>query len=220
MKIATAIKVTLLVLASTTSCNRDFKATAIYVANLDTMWADDRSYWEIKQPFEENGRTVLYRSHAFLENADDNELSFYLLPRGTADYYICRRRMQSITAEEFTGVSAELDTSSVHVSSANTPRHWYPVRKYRGKFYVYQDANYGIYLSNDGFITAYGDFCTYKLKNVEKLADAAMISYWNRRPPQIWNLLTKKKDCSAFTAMILIWVIISPSTNMLRTMTL
>lgn len=198
MKIATSLNVTLLLLAAITSCNKGFNATATDDTNRDTIWADDRSYWEIKQPFEENGRTVLYRSHVILENADDNELSYYMLPRETADYDSCRRRMQSITAGEFTGVSAELDTSSVLVPSGNTPIHWYPVRKYRGNFYVYQDANYGIYLSNDLFITAYWDFCTYKLKNVEKLADGSYDFLLEKEITAKMELVDKEKGLFRF----------------------
>ena len=56
----------------------------------DTLWADGRGYWEIKTPYEENGRTVLYRSCVFAGQEDGSvneiELSYYLLRRGTPAY--------------------------------------------------------------------------------------------------------------------------------------
>ena len=40
----------------------DISSESVPEKSLDTLWSGDRSHWEIKQQYEENGRTVLYRS--------------------------------------------------------------------------------------------------------------------------------------------------------------
>ncbi|MBP5396431.1 MAG: hypothetical protein J6Y34_05530 [Bacteroidales bacterium] len=143
--------------------------------NLDTIWAEDRSYWEIKGPFEEKGRTVLYRS-CYMPEPDGSQqetLSYYLFRRKSAGYDSCLREMQSVTAKHFTDEMAESGMVFTDVPIGNTPRHWYPVRKHQGKYYLYKENFCGIYLTDGALISACGDFWGYPLKSVEMLADGS-----------------------------------------------
>ena len=50
----------------------DISSESVPEKSLDTLWSGDRSHWEIKQQYEENGRTVLYRSCTFGDMEDDD----------------------------------------------------------------------------------------------------------------------------------------------------
>ena len=143
--------------------------------HLDTIWAKDHSYWIIKGPFEENGRIVLYRSCNMVEpdGSQQEILSYYLFRRKSADYDSCLREMQSVTAKHFTDEMAESGMVFTDVPIGNTPRHWYPVRKHQGKYYLYKENVCGIYLTDGALVSACGDFWCYKLKRVEMLADGS-----------------------------------------------
>lgn len=148
----------------------------IFKTNVDTLWADDHGYWEIKEPFEENGRTVLYRSCSFEGqidgSVDEIELSYYLLRRGTEAYDSILSMMQSITAKDYTEGFEEgtgVVFSSIHMG--DVPRHWYSVCKYKGEYYLYQDGGCGLYLSDGAIVPVCGDFYPYQLKRVVQMAD-------------------------------------------------
>ena len=145
----------------------------------DTLWGDDRGYWEIKTPYEENERTVLYRSCVFAGQEDGSvneiELSYYLLRRGTSAYDSSLNIMQSINAKHHldemasSGWVYEPNTTAID----NMPQHWYPVRKYEGAYYLYKEGGCGIYFADGFFITAWGDYWAYRLKSVDVLSDGS-----------------------------------------------
>ncbi len=165
----------------TTACKSGTANSApidiISETNVDTLWADDRGYWEIKKPFMEKGRTVLYKSCVLAGKEDgiDNEieLSYYLMRRGTTAYDSSLNMMQSITARDYTDNLATMDVVFSPVRLNDTPRHWYPVCKYNGEYYLYQEGRCGLYLSDGAIIPACGDFYPYQLKKVEMLPDGS-----------------------------------------------
>lgn len=138
---------------------------------IDTLWADDHSYWEIKEPFRKDGKTVLYRSCAYAEDGSEDEivLSYYLWMRGTKAYDSVLRNMQSLTANHFTELLANSGITFRHVPLGDTPRHWYPVQRHQGKPYLYHYGNCGIFLSEGAIIPSCGDFYGYQLEGVESL---------------------------------------------------
>lgn len=147
-------------------------------ANVDTLWADDRGYWEIKTPFEEKGRTVLYRSCVLADQTDgivnEIELSYYLLRRGTTAYDSSLNMMQSITAEDYTvGFEETSGGAFSPIQMGDIPRHWYPVCRYKGEYYLYQEGRCGLYLSDGAIVPVCGDFYPYQLKNVGMLPDGS-----------------------------------------------
>lgn len=162
---------------SGTANNVGFIASATTATNPDTLWADDYSYWEIKNPFSDNGKTVLYRSCVHEEQMDgsSNEivLSYYLRTRGTMAYDSTLHKIQSIFGDQFTDKLAESGETLNHVSLGETPRHWYPVRRYKGKNYLYYINGCGLYLTEEAIIFACGDFWSYQLKGVEELSDGS-----------------------------------------------
>lgn len=176
MKKALMVCAAMVVLADMAAC-KGGKVTESIADTLidknDTPWADDHGYWEIKEPFNEDRKTVLYRSCVYSgqEDGSDNEivLSYYLWTRGTMAYDSILQKMQSITANHFTDYLENSGITFRHVPLGDTPRHWYPVRRYQGKYYLYYDANCGIYLSEGAIIPSCGDFYGYQLEDVEKL---------------------------------------------------
>ena len=145
----------------------------------DTLWADGRGYWEIKTPYEENGRTVLYRSCVFAGQEDGSvneiELSYYLLRRGTPAYDSSLNMMQSISAKHYVDEMASSGWvfEPNHTAVGNMPQHWYPVRKYKGAYYLYQEGGCGIYFTDGVFIPACGDYSAYRLKSVDVISDGS-----------------------------------------------
>ena len=141
----------------------------------DTLWADDHGYWEIKEPFNEEGKTVLYRScvYAGQEDGSNNEivLSYYLWTRGTIAYDSTLQKMQSVAANHFIDYLENSGITFRHIQLGDTPRHWYPVRRYQGKYYLYYDVNCGVFLSEGAIIPSCGDFYGYQLEDVEKLSN-------------------------------------------------
>lgn len=182
MKKMLLLSAALLALGMMTACKNGASGEAVAEGSQDTindtLWADDHGYWEIKTPFEEEGRTVLYRSCVLAGQEDgiDNEieLSYYLLHRGTAAYDSSLRMMQAITSKDYTEGFVEasgMAFSPIHVG--DVPRHWYPVCKYKGEYYLYQECACGLYLSDGAIIPSCGDFYPYQLKSVEALPDGS-----------------------------------------------
>lgn len=163
-------------LAAMTACKRGAVTDNIADTSTnrnDTLWSGDHDYWEIKEPFCEEGQTVLYRSCVYAEQEDGSTdeivLSYYLWTRGTMAYDSILQYMQYVTANPFTKYLANSGITFRHVPLGDTPRHWYPVRHYQGKPYLYYDGHCGVYLSEGAIIPCCGDFYGYQLKDVEKL---------------------------------------------------
>ena len=155
----------------------DISSESVPEKSLDTLWSGDRSYWEIKQQYEENGRTVLYRSCTFGDMEDDDIeesiLSYYLLSRGTAAYNNCLRTMQTGSAADCPEMLEESD-DMIPVRLGDMPRRWYTVRKYHGKPYLFRECVFsGKYLSDVAFVETGCDCWSYTLKGVEKTADGS-----------------------------------------------
>jgi len=58
-----------ILLATTITCMIGINVSAQSVAGgkqVDTLWDNSNSYWEIKEPFDEDNRRVLYRSCAYV----------------------------------------------------------------------------------------------------------------------------------------------------------
>lgn len=179
MKNSFMVCASLLAIGIMTACksgSSDNITDTIPETKVDTLWANDHDYWEIKEPFDENGRTVLYRSCAFARQMDGSvneiELSYYLLRRGTEAYDSILSMMQSITAKDYTeGFEEGTGVAFSPIRMGDVPRHWYSVCKYKGEYYLYREGGCGLYLSDGAIIPVCGDFYPYQLKSVVRLDD-------------------------------------------------
>lgn len=143
----------------------------------DTLWDNSHSYWEIKEPFDENNRRVLYRSCAYVEepngNANEIELSYYLCPQGCRQYDSILRCMKTATVKKFLDEVSMSDSAFHSITLGNVPRHWFPIRYYKGKPYIIYAMGNVLLISEKVVIPYFGDFWIYQIKGAEVLNDGS-----------------------------------------------
>lgn len=163
---------------------------------VDTLWDNSHSYWEIKEPFDENNRRVLYRSCAYVEepngNVNEIELSYYLCQQESREYDSILRCMKTATVKKFLD-EVSMSNSAFHsITLGNVPRHWFPIRYYKGKPYIIYDKGNNLLISEKVVIPYFGDFWIYQIKGAEKLNDGSyQIVYSNNNTVDTFTMELK-----------------------------
>ena len=136
----------------------------------DTLWIDSLD-WEIKEPFEEEGRKVLYRSCAHIEESNDEKyieeiVSYYLFPRNSRLYDSV---INGLHSEIRPHLEKFIDDTIQSIDLGDIPRNWYIIKRYRGNPYVFSKTSCGIYVYEKAIMATFGDLWPYPIKSAEQL---------------------------------------------------
>ena len=97
--------------------------------------------------FVENGITYLYREYCFHQGTEPMicTSSYYIVPHKHADHPDRLQKLfyhwedSSTEVTEYSNVLLERGITLVHNDLGDLPRYWYPVCKYKGKYYLSMD---------------------------------------------------------------------------------
>lgn len=136
----------------------------------DTLWIDSLD-WEIKEPFEEKGRKVLYRSCAHIGESNDEKyieevVSYYLFPRNSRLYDSV---INGLHSEIRPHLEKFIDDTIQSIDLGDIPRNWYIIKRYRGNPYVFSETSCGIYVYEKAIMATFGDLWPYPIKSAEQL---------------------------------------------------
>ena len=100
--------------------------------------------------FVENGTTYLYREYCFHQGTEPMicTSSYYIVPHKHADHPDRLQKLfyhwedSSAEVTEYSNVLLERGITLVHNDLGDLPRKWYPVCKYKGKYYLSMDNPY------------------------------------------------------------------------------
>ena len=136
----------------------------------DTLWIDSLD-WEIKEPFEEKGRKVLYRSYTHIGEANDDKyteevVSYYLFPRNSRLYDSV---INGLHSEIRPHLEKFIDDTIQSIDLGGIPRNWYIIKRYNGKPYIYFETSCGIYIYEKAIVATLGDLWPYPITSAEQL---------------------------------------------------
>ena len=152
------------------SLNEKTKITNNSIIQHDTLWIDSLD-WEIKKPFEEEGRKVLYRSCTHIGKPNDDRytkevVSYYLFPQNSRLYDSV---INGLHSEIRPHLEKFIDDTIQSIDLGDIPRNWYIIKRYRGNPYVFSETSCGIYVYEKAIMATFGDLWPYPIKSAEQL---------------------------------------------------
>ena len=152
------------------SLNEKAKITNDSNIQHDTVWIDSLD-WEIKKPFEEEGRKVLYRSCTHIGKLNDDRytkevVSYYLFPQNSRLYDSV---INGLHSEIRPHLEKFIDDTIQSIDLGGIPRNWYIIKRYNGKPYIYFETSCGIYIYEKAIVATLGDLWPYPITSAELL---------------------------------------------------
>lgn len=155
---------------------------------IDTVFFEDGDGWDIKEPFVEDGRTVLLKHVAFFDG-DTHVMTYYILPHTDAKHqervsllFGDPNRIDEMAHEEHDQMCAEAGSPYIHVDLGDMPTEFFQVVCYKGKYYLSVDNTASIFVTDSALIIHGMEDWMEQLRSVVKNPDGSFtieLRGWN-----------------------------------------